>query len=80
LSFQGYVHRGLLDYMTNKLTSNHDILENIKFGVLLSYIASCANANYVPRGFEELKPLILRRLNVQKVLRNSLIIILYSLY
>ncbi|XP_025191061.1 uncharacterized protein LOC112591452 [Melanaphis sacchari] len=62
----GYVHRGLLDYMTNKLTSKQDILENIKFGVLLSYIAACANANYVPPGFDELKPLILTRLNVQK--------------
>ncbi|XP_022174077.1 uncharacterized protein LOC111036376 [Myzus persicae] len=62
----GYVHRGLLDYMTNKLTSQHNILENVKFGVLLSYIAACANANYVPPGFDELKPLILTRLNVQK--------------
>ncbi|CAH1732231.1 unnamed protein product [Aphis gossypii] len=62
----GYVHRGFLDYMTNKLTSRHDILENIKFGVLLSYIAACANANYTPPGFDELKPLILTRLNIQK--------------
>jgi len=61
--------------MTNKLTSKHDILENIKFGVLLSYIAACANANYVPSGFEELKPLILTRLNIQKVLINILLII-----
>lgn len=75
MSFQGYVHHRLLDYMTNKLTSKHDILENIKFGVLLSYIAACANANYVPPGFEELKPLILTRLNIQKVLINILLII-----
>jgi len=53
--------------MTIKLSSNHDILENSKFGVLLSYIAACANANYIPPGFEELKPLILARLNLQKV-------------
>jgi len=58
--------------MTNKLTSQPDILENVKFGVLLSYIAACANANYVPPGFEELKPLILSRLNMQKVLINNL--------
>lgn len=58
--------------MTNKLTSQPDILENVKFGVLLSYIAACANANYIPIGFEELKPLILSRLNKQKVLINTL--------
>lgn len=75
MSFQGYVHRGFLDYMSNKLTSEHDIFEDIKFGVLLAYIAACANANYVPPGFEELKPLILTRLNIQKVLINIFLII-----
>jgi len=58
--------------MTNKLTSRHGILENMKFGVLLSYIAACANANYTPPGFDELKPLILTRLNIQKVFINYL--------
>jgi len=48
---------------------------SVKFGVLLSYIAACANANYVPPGFEELKPLILTRLNMQKVLIKILILI-----
>lgn len=75
------MHSRLLDYMTNLLSSNHDMLKKIKFGVLLSYIASCANGNYVPPGFDKLKPLILTRLNVQKVLKyNYYIVILTIIY
>lgn len=55
--------------MTDQISSNLEILENSKFGVLLSYIAACANANYIPPGFIELKPHILKRLNMQKVSR-----------
>lgn len=88
LLLQGYVHRGLIDYVTKLLNNDNDILTKSKFGTLLSYIAACANANYVPPGFIELKSQILKRLNVQKVilflliikckLRNSFIIIFFK--
>jgi len=65
---QGYVHRGLLDYMTNLLVNDTEMLEKTKFGILLAYIAACANANYIPPGFIELKPYILNRFNIQKVI------------
>lgn len=65
---QGYVHRGLLDYITELLNNDNEMLAESRFGTLLSYIAACANANYVPPGFIELKSQILKRLNVQKVL------------
>lgn len=75
LYFKGYAHHELLDYMTDKLTSDITILENAKFGVLLAYIASCANANYIPPGFSTLKPHILKRLDVQKVILKLFICI-----
>ncbi|VVC33957.1 Hypothetical protein CINCED_3A003898 [Cinara cedri] len=61
----GFVHRGLLNYMTCQLT-DHTTLENYKFSVLMSYIVACANANYIPPRFIELKPNILKILSVQK--------------
>jgi len=66
--FQSYVHRGLLDYMTDKLVNDTEMIEKTKFGVLLSYIAACANANYIPSGFIALKPYILNRFKIQKVI------------
>jgi len=54
--------------MTSLLVNNNEILEKTKFGILLSYIAACANANYIPRGFMEIKPQILNRFNIQKVI------------
>lgn len=65
---QGYVHRGLLDYVTELLNNDNEMLAKSRFGTLLSFIAACANANYVPPGFIELKSQILKRLDVQKVL------------
>lgn len=53
--------------MTVQLTKDYSILEQSRFSNLLSYIAGCANANYIPPGFIELKPYILERLNIQKV-------------
>lgn len=55
--------------MTCLLIDDHMLLNISKFGVLLSYIAACANANYIPPGFNELKPLILKRLDTQKVIK-----------
>lgn len=55
--------------MTYLLANDHKLLDKSKFGVLLSYIGACANANYVPRGFIELKPLILKRLGNLMVIK-----------
>lgn len=53
--------------MTCQLISDPETLERCKFGVVLSYIVACANANYVPPGFTDLKSYILKRLDMQKV-------------
>lgn len=58
--------------MTCQLTIDHTTLENCKFGVVMSYIVACANANYIPPGFIELKSNILKRLSVQKVFTSTL--------
>jgi hypothetical protein len=57
--------------MTAQLINDHSILKRSRFSNLLSYIAGCANANHIPHGFIELKPYILERLNIQKVIVNK---------
>ncbi|XP_050527308.1 uncharacterized protein LOC126897620 [Daktulosphaira vitifoliae] len=62
----GFVSFKLLNHMTCLLIASPHILSEIKFGNLLSYIAGCAIADYIPPGFYELQPNILKRLNLQK--------------
>lgn len=57
--------------MTNLLVIDSELLQKTKFGVLLSYIAACANGNYIPAGFVQLKSQILNRFYVQKVIDKS---------
>lgn len=57
--------------MTYQLISDPETLERCKFGVVLSYIGACANANYVPPGFIDLKSNILKRLDMQKVYKYT---------
>lgn len=53
--------------MTFQLIDNPEILEKCTFGIVLSYIGACANANYVPPGFIEIKRDIFKRIDFEKV-------------